>query len=103
MYADLTGRELWPAAKPLPQKLDHLSGYRLSRWGWIKLTPPPDSGIRYHRDGVLSATEAKEQLEAAFNRLGLASVQKGNAGFRLIELSSVPLAESKSVDGRMEH
>jgi hypothetical protein len=83
MYAELTGRELVPFQASWSQRLNRCLNGRLERWGLVKPTPLPDSGICYHRDGRFSAIEVKEGLEDLFRSVGLCPVPEGRRYYRL--------------------
>jgi Na+(H+)/acetate symporter ActP len=83
IYSDLTGRQLLPRTNGLPERLDDLLGGQLSRWRIVKPTTPPDSGVRYHGDGVFTAEEVKAALDALFKTNGLAAVPAGEKHFRI--------------------
>jgi len=88
VYSDLTGRQLLPRTNGLPERLDELLGGHLSRWKIVKPTPAPDSGVRYHGDGVFTAEEVKASLDALFKTNGLAVVPVGTKHFRVEPLPS---------------
>jgi hypothetical protein len=77
MYLELTGRKLWPPTNSLASRLDDASGGRLSRWKWFAKNPPPDSGITYHADGLLTALETRDRVEATLVRANLRPVAIG--------------------------
>src|SRR4030095_15269086 len=52
-------------------------------WRIVKPTTPPDSGVRYHGDGVFTAKEVKAALDALFKTNGLAAVPAGEKHFRI--------------------
>lgn len=83
-YSELTGRHLAPGRGRMVERVDRWSGGRLSAW---RLLPPaparPDSGVRFHADGRLSARELKEDLERAFRTNGLRTVALGTHAWRL--------------------
>jgi len=83
MYMELTGRRLWPKTNGLASDLDEATGGRLSRWRLVTPHPQPDSGISFHADGVLSATEAKSVVEAALTRANLQVIPIGRKYFRI--------------------
>jgi hypothetical protein len=83
LYAELTGRELWPGRKSALQRFDEALGYKLSRWGWIKPFFAPSTGIIYHRDGRFRADEVKEQLERVLRSAGLVPIPQGRDYFVL--------------------
>ncbi len=86
MYSELTGRELVPSSLGWRERLDRALGGRLSRWRILRLSPRPESGVCFHRDGRFSAEEVKEELEAAFLAAGLAPIPAGSRGYRLIRV-----------------
>lgn len=90
MYGELTGRTLLPQTNSPLERLDDFAGRRLSRWHLVKRSPQPGSGIQYHRDGRLSAGEAKEELETLFRAAGLRPVPVGRRYFRVINGTSFP-------------
>jgi hypothetical protein len=90
MYTELTGRKLWPITNSLASRLDESSGGRLSSWKWISPAPQPDSGIRYHADGMLRAAEAKETLEAALTHANLQLLPVGTKYLRVQTLKPGP-------------
>lgn len=84
MYAELTGRELWPGKKSALQRFDETHGYRLSRWGWVKPFFAPSAGIVYHRDGRFSVSEVKEHLETVLKSAGFVPIPEGKDYFLLL-------------------
>ncbi|MBM3835701.1 MAG: cation acetate symporter [Verrucomicrobia bacterium] len=82
IYGDLTGRQSGPHTNGL-EKLDDLLRGQLSRWSLIQRSAVPDSGVRVHGDGQLTANEVKEGLEAFFKTNGVALVPEGARHFRV--------------------
>ena len=85
-YSDLTGRTLLPRTNRLAERIDEFCGGRLSRWHLIKPATRPDTGVDYHRDGLFSADEVKEHLEALFNANGIRVAAVGRKYFRAVKL-----------------
>jgi hypothetical protein len=82
MYSELTGRTQLPKASPISQQVDEFLGGYLSRWHLVKPRRPIRSGIEYHRDGLFSIGEVKDQLEELFAANGLVIVPQGKKYFR---------------------
>jgi Na+(H+)/acetate symporter ActP len=83
-YAELTGRTLVPRNTGLIGRIDDFFGGRLSRWKLVKPPSKTSSGVFYHRDGLFSANEVKERLEALFKTNGLVVVPESAKHFRAI-------------------
>jgi hypothetical protein len=86
MYAELTGRVPTSFRGGLPDTLDDYSAHWLSRHGFVRRKSPPDSGITYHADGLLTVQEQKEALETYFNSRGLRIVPQGRKYLALSKL-----------------
>lgn len=71
MYLELTGRRPRPTLNDLVQTLDGLTNGRLSRWHLLRNKTPHETGIVYHRDGLLTAEELKKSLETFFQNSGV--------------------------------
>jgi len=65
IYSELTGRIRAPKDQHSCRKHRRVPGRRLSRWHWMRPASPA-AGIQYHADGLRSARELKENLEAWF-------------------------------------
>jgi hypothetical protein len=89
MYSELTGRELIPSRTSWTHRLDRQLNGRLVRWGWVKPSLLPDTGICFHRDGRFSAVEIKQELEELFQSAGLKPMADGKAYYRLVRSASV--------------
>ncbi|HKS36156.1 MAG TPA: cation acetate symporter [Verrucomicrobiae bacterium] len=83
-YAELTGRTLAPRNTGLLARIDDFLGGRLSRWNLVKPVAKTPSGVFYHRDGLFSAIEVKERLEAVFKTNGIVVAPEGAKHFRAI-------------------
>jgi hypothetical protein len=88
MYSELTGRTQLPKTSPLTQRADELFGGRLSRAHLLKLPPRASTGIEYHRDGLFSVGEVKDQLEALFAANHLVLTPEGEKYFRAVRPGS---------------
>jgi hypothetical protein len=87
MYSELTARTQLPKTSPTSQQLDEFFGGYLSRWHLVKRPASIRSGIEYHRDGLFTVGEVKEQLEKLFAANGLVLVPDGSKHFRAIRPS----------------
>lgn len=90
VYGDLTGRQWLPRTNTLQERLDTLTGHRLSRWGLVRPAPVCDSGVRVHRDGLFSAREAKELAETFFLAHGVAIEPVGARYLRVAATNRPP-------------
>jgi len=87
MYSELTGRTQLPRTSSISQQIDEFLGGRLSRWHIVKRPPQIQSAIEYHRDGLFTVGEVKEQVEKLFSANGFVLVPHGNKHFRVIRPS----------------
>lgn len=83
IFADITGRQLWPRTNGVSERLDDLLHGQLSRWKLLRRAPIPDVGVSYHRDGFFTASEVKDTLEALFKTNGIALEPVGRKYFRV--------------------
>lgn len=83
IFADITGRQLWPRTNSVSERLDDLLHGQLSRWKLVQRAPKPDVGVSYHRDGFFTASEVKDTLEALFKTNGIALEPVGRKYFRV--------------------
>jgi hypothetical protein len=86
MYEELTGRTLLPRRGGWGQKLGEAARDRLSGLGLMKRKAHPSTGILVHGDGLFSALEVKESLEALFRTNGIAVIGEGDNYFRAIRI-----------------
>lgn len=87
-YSELTGRDFTPQPGRGWQRLDRVSGGRLTSWGILPPKPVSDSGLRIHGDGPLSALELKAALEQAFKTNHLRPETVGSREWRLVRISN---------------
>jgi Na+(H+)/acetate symporter ActP len=85
-YAELTGRTLLPRSESPLARVDDFLGGRLSQWGLVTRHPSPRRGVFYHRDGLVSAIEVKDALEALLRHHGLVVVPVGEQYFRTVQV-----------------
>jgi len=83
IYMDLTGRKLFPPTNGVLDRWDEAVDGRLSRWKLIPPLPAFNSGITFHADGALRASELKDKIEAILMRSHLQPVSVGKRYFRL--------------------
>ena len=88
LYAELTGRTLVPRHSGWGQALaaaarDHLSGL-----GLMSRRAHSSSGMTQHGDGMFSALEVKERLEAIFQANGVVVIAEGGDSFRAVQVDS---------------
>jgi Na+(H+)/acetate symporter ActP len=94
MYAEVTGRRFLSQNGSGLARLDAILGGWLSRWGVLKLSAVGDGRLVFHRDGLLSAEELKENLERWFNENQILLVPEGERHF-----TTVPLTNSAGSEG----
>jgi Na+(H+)/acetate symporter ActP len=92
VYAELTGRKLVPSTNSLAERVDDFLNGKLSQLKLIARGATPDSGVRFHADGMFTAGEVKGAIEAQLRTNGLALVAVGNDAFRVERAASVSLA-----------
>jgi hypothetical protein len=95
-YSELTGRTQIPKTSPLSQRVDEFFGGYLSRRHLLKPAPRVPTGIEYHRDGLFSVGEVKDQLEALFAANDLVLTSEGKKYFRAVR-SSKPTSRPESL------
>jgi cation/acetate symporter len=83
VYADITGREFLPRANGVSERLDELLNGTLSRFNLVTRSPPTDSGVFVHGDGVHLASDVKETVEQFFVKNGFAVAAEGTRFLRL--------------------
>lgn len=96
MYSELTGRAPLPKTSSLSQQVDEFFGGYLSRRHLLKLPLRVSSGIEYHRDGLFSVGEVKDQLEALFAVNHLILSPEGKKYFRAVR-STKPTSSAESL------
>jgi Na+(H+)/acetate symporter ActP len=89
IYADLTSRQLLPRTNSIVEKVDELLFGQLSRHQWIQPAVRPDSGVRVHGDGLYSAREVKETMEAVFKANGISVLPVGDKYLRVLETAKL--------------
>ena len=70
MYPELTGRVPISFRGGLPDTLDDYSARWFSRHGFVNRKSPPDSGITYHADGLLTV-QSKKRLSKPTSTLAV--------------------------------
>jgi hypothetical protein len=86
MYAELTGRRWLPATNSSMANMNLVWRDRLARWGWMR-SAYQSGTIQYHADGIHTAREIKEDLEALFKRREMVIVAQGEKSFRVVSKS----------------
>src|SRR6185437_2430932 len=84
VYAELTGRRLVPNTNSVAERVDDLLNGKLSKLKLITRGAAPDSGVRFHNDGIFTAREVKAAIEEQLKTNGLAVVPAGEKAFRLV-------------------
>jgi Na+(H+)/acetate symporter ActP len=103
IYADITGRQLFPRTNGIAERLDDALNGRLSQLNLVKRAPEPDSGVRVHRDGYFTPAEVKETVETFFKTNGLALAPEGERYFRVVNRSESPAAKISPQAWLAEH
>jgi Na+(H+)/acetate symporter ActP len=88
VYADLTGRRVETSTNSTAEKLDDLLAGSLSKLKIISRAAAPDSGVRVHGDGAMTAVEVKAAIESHLRTNGLALVPVGAKAFAVEKRSS---------------
>ena len=94
VYAELTGRKLVPNTNSVAERVDDLLNGKLSQLKLVTRGATPDSGVRFHGDGMFTAGEVKTAIETQLRTNGLAVVAVGEKAF---EVKKVSQAVSESV------
>ena len=89
IFCDLTGRQLLPRTNSVAERVDELLFGQLSRWQLIRPAAKPDPGVRVHGDGLFTAREAKETMEAVFRTNGISVLAVGEKYLRAVETSKL--------------
>jgi hypothetical protein len=84
VYAELTGRKLVPNTNSVAERVDDLLNGKLSQLKLITRGATPDSGLRFHNDGLFTAGEVKAAIEAQLRTNGLELGAVGNKGFEVV-------------------
>ncbi len=92
VYSELTGRRLETSTNSTAEKLDDLLAGSLSRLKIISRAATPDSGVRVHGDGAMTAAEVKAAIETHLRTNGLALVPVGAKGFAVEKAASIAAA-----------
>jgi Na+(H+)/acetate symporter ActP len=83
VYAELTGRKLVPNTNSVAERVDDLLNGKLSKLKLIARGATPDSGVRFHADGLFTADEVKRAIEQQLRTNGLAVIAVGAKAFRV--------------------
>jgi cation/acetate symporter len=83
VYSELTGRKLVPSTNSVAERVDDLLQGKLSQLKLITRGATPDSGVRFHHDGLFTAGEVKGAIEAQLETNSLAVVPVGDKSFRV--------------------
>jgi hypothetical protein len=81
---EITGRQMLPHTESLAERLDDWLGGKLSRSQYIRSAPSPDTGVRVHRDGSMTAPELLALATEICATNGVTLVPVGERYFRAV-------------------